>query len=317
MYKVYGLSIIIPKEIPCDFQCTNKLPDITVIPWSLKNESILDDVTWYHHWEMQNGHVCLSAGRKANDLYSLHYIDEAIAFAITPDGRSVYYETLDSSEKDNIENIRHLLFTQVLAMVMNLRGNEALHASSVLSLSGAIAFIGNSGEGKSTIAATLVKDGLQLLSDNVVPVFNYKDQIWTSSGPRDIGLWPWVWKSLNPKAEIENQTEKYRVTFSDKEHCTGEFLLSRIYFLNPVKENRISIEPITQQEGLIQLLKSAYRLDINDSSMLQRQFSTLYQTTKLVQMKIVSYPYDIPNPFELSKKIKSDCLSSSGLVLQS
>lgn len=316
MYKVYALSIAVPEEISCDLEHTDRPTDIKVIPWNLKSGSIINETNWFHNWEMQNGHVCLLAGKKTNGLYVLHYIDEGILFAVSPDGLIIYYEALDSSEEDNIENIRHLLFTQVLAMVMNLCGSEALHASSVLNSSGAIAFVGNSGEGKSTIAATLVKDGLQLLSDNVVPIFNYKNQIWTSSGPRDIGLWPWVWKSLNPRANVENQTEKCRVTFSNKEHCTGEFSLSHIYFLNPIKENKISIEPVTLQEGLIELLKSAYRLDINDSSMLQRQFSTLYQTTQLVRMKKISYPFDIPDPFELSKAIKSDCLNSSRLVLQ-
>ena len=189
MKKIYGLSLAIPKEIDSDLCIKSPNSDIKVSAWSLDSKNISEVVTWYHHWQMPDGHIWLSSGKNKNGLYVLHFVDENIDFAFSFDGKEIYYQCL---EKFNAEDVRHILLTQVLPLVLNLRGTEALHASSVLSLHGAVVFIGKSGAGKSTISTGLLKRGFSIISDNVVPVFERSNKIWTSSGPPDLGVWPWV-----------------------------------------------------------------------------------------------------------------------------
>ncbi len=58
----------------------------------------------------------------------------------------------------------------VLAAHLTLRGHLVLHASAVRTGSGALAFVGASGMGKSTMATLLCADGHELVSDDVLRV---------------------------------------------------------------------------------------------------------------------------------------------------
>ena len=309
MKNIYGLSISLQEEIAKELDLIDREPDIKILPWNLKNGNLVDEATWYYHWQMPDGHIYLSGGHKKNGFYALHYFDEHLDFAISPDGTIIYYQPLGNFET---EVIRHLLLTQVIPYAMNLKGIESLHASSVLSPSGVIAFLGKSGYGKSTLAASLIKSGFSLISDNVVPIYNRYGEIWTSSGPPDIGLWPKTWLFLNPSAIIEDPTEKCRLVLSKKEHTSGNFILSHIYLLNPSEKiNTVQIEFISPQESLIELLKAAFRLDLTNNNMLQHQFSIFHRAVELVTIKKITYPESIPNPRELSSAIQFDINSSS------
>ncbi|PYG00688.1 Hpr(Ser) kinase/phosphatase [Georgenia satyanarayanai] len=58
----------------------------------------------------------------------------------------------------------------LLALQLYLRGNAVLHASAVEQDGRAIAFVGHSGMGKSTLAALMCSSGARVVSDDVVPV---------------------------------------------------------------------------------------------------------------------------------------------------
>jgi len=62
------------------------------------------------------------------------------------------------------------LFGSVLGLLCHQRGLFPLHASCVAINGGAVAFCGASGAGKSTLAATLVKRGHPLISDDVTVI---------------------------------------------------------------------------------------------------------------------------------------------------
>ena len=55
------------------------------------------------------------------------------------------------------ETLRHLFLDQVMPLLLNLRGTESLHGSAVLVEDGVCAFVGRSGQGKSTLAAAFHK----------------------------------------------------------------------------------------------------------------------------------------------------------------
>ena len=57
-----------------------------------------------------------------------------------------------------------------LVVLLKRRGILALHGSAVAGPSGAIAFIGDRGSGKSTTAAALVAHGYTMLCDDIVPI---------------------------------------------------------------------------------------------------------------------------------------------------
>ena len=116
---------------------------------------------------------------------------------------------------------------------------------------------------------------------------------------------------LDPSAKIDDPTEKCRLTLSGSEHAEGESPVYRVYFLNPEEAiSTIEIKPVSQKESLFELLRAAFRLDINDSVMLKRQFSTIYQVTQLVQVKKLIYPAHIPSPAQLASFVFSDIMNN-------
>lgn len=68
------------------------------------------------------------------------------------------------------ELIPVLLTGAIVALLLTLRGRCVLHASAVEVGGRAIAFIGSSGQGKTTVAALLCAAGAPLVTDDVLPV---------------------------------------------------------------------------------------------------------------------------------------------------
>ena len=77
----------------------------------------------------------------------------------------VIYETSDTTGLTEI-----LCEGWVMAMVLFLRDHIVLHASAVTADIGTYAFVGNSGTGKSTVAALLCRDGARLIADDVARI---------------------------------------------------------------------------------------------------------------------------------------------------
>ena len=68
------------------------------------------------------------------------------------------------------ELIPILLAGTVSAFLLTLRGHTVLHASAVAVDGEALAFVGQSGRGKSTVAAPMCVDGAELVTDDVLVV---------------------------------------------------------------------------------------------------------------------------------------------------
>ena len=64
------------------------------------------------------------------------------------------------------DRFRHLLLNQVLPRLLALRGRTVLHGSAVAIGSAAVGFLGDSGMGKSTLAASFGLNGYEVLADD-------------------------------------------------------------------------------------------------------------------------------------------------------
>lgn len=92
---------------------------------------------------------------------------EVAAFLVSPDGRAV---TVAPSPGATEADIRVFLLGTVFAIVCQRRGLLTLHACCVRAGSKAVAFAGDSGVGKSTLAAHLRARGHALLTDDITVV---------------------------------------------------------------------------------------------------------------------------------------------------
>lgn len=305
MYSIYGIDIDLKHLVLDDLeQLPDKNPNIKISQCNSPLFVSSDYCVWYHHWNRtEDKNWWLLAGHCKDGSYLLR-LENAVDFLISPEGDLIQYH-IWGDFKDI--NVGQALFNQIIPMVLNLRGTEVLHASSVFSSKGAVAFVGNGGYGKSTLASSLVYAGLKLLSDDAVPLRLDSKRLWTSSGIPRMGLWPRSRDLLGINMEIDNPSDKAYVKMSPVQYKSGDSLLKHIYFLNPSgEEANIKIAPMETQETLIELIRAAHRLDLTDNAMLKRQFIFLHQVAKFTVAKKLIYHPDIPDIKELYQAVLLD-----------
>jgi hypothetical protein len=157
--------------------------------------------------------------------------------------------------------IRLPLLGAVLAVLLHQRGFLVLHASSVAVNGGAVAFLGEKGWGKSTMAATLYARGHNLMADDVVAldISGTKSPMVLPGFPQ-LKLWPEaIASSLGDDPEtlpqIHPQVEKRARRAADR-FLHEALPLRRIYVLcgGPTPTLR-ALQP---QKAILQLISNSY-----------------------------------------------------------
>ncbi len=114
-----------------------------------------------HDWDYQSvhgGEATISIAR-LGDQHLLQFYD-GVEFCVDPQrGAVVCSQSATSS-------VRHHLLDQVLPRLLNAQGSLMVHGSAVLTDRGAVVFVGESGYGKSTLAAAFNGHGHTLLTDD-------------------------------------------------------------------------------------------------------------------------------------------------------
>jgi hypothetical protein len=159
-YEVSGL--IVKSDFP--------LPLVALLRRSVKNTAVslqnrrlpfkAGEISWYHTFGTAKSNR-IYFGRCAGG-YVIRF-PYNLYFWISPDGKTVLCPERSSAAKERI------LF-HVIPLAFQLRGEMVIHASSVLGKNGAIAFLGKSGKGKSTLAHFLHQREWFFLSDDFLVV---------------------------------------------------------------------------------------------------------------------------------------------------
>lgn len=100
-------------------------------------------------------------------------------FHLSADHRLLRCAVSDSSDRA----WQRVLLDTILSTVSLLHGNELLHASSVETSAGVIAFSAASGGGKTSIAAEIVRRGGRFFSDDVLALERDHDETVVATGP--------------------------------------------------------------------------------------------------------------------------------------
>jgi hypothetical protein len=184
---------------------------------------------------------------------------EQVGGFLVRDGREITVEPLPGVEE---QLLRLPLLGAVLSAAIHQRGYLGLHASAVAINGQAVAFVGASGEGKSTTAATLYGRGHAVLADDLVVIS-------VSDGTNPSMLHPsFPQLKLFPEAAAASLGDDPEVLPQlmaglDKRarHAPQGFThqplpLRCIYILETGPE--LKIEPLPSQEKIVQLIRQSY-----------------------------------------------------------
>jgi len=221
---------------------------------------------------------------------------ELADFQVSYDGRSVCCWPVPGVSEASVQQ---LYLNQVLPLAQSKHGKLVFHASAVEIDGKAVAFIGESGKGKSTLAASFATNGFRFLTDDglVVELVDGESRVMPSHP--SIRLWEDSQEALiamgAQTAPPVQFTSKARFLAGNEiVFCEQSRSLGCAYFLGETEEQEPLVEPMNPGEALIELVKHSFLLDVEEKEMLAMHFDEL---SNLVQ-KPIFYRLNYPRRFE-------------------
>jgi hypothetical protein len=151
LYNIYGINLSVPFQCPMlqlsDF---GTLPDVTVSE-GIVMSSMSSPLAEGHKWQASPRRYLFRGGPRSGKF-------------LVEDGTGITFER--NSNADDQVLCAHLLASVIVALLRQ-RGQLVLHANVIMTPRGAIAISGESGSGKSTTQASLLKHGCQMVTDDI------------------------------------------------------------------------------------------------------------------------------------------------------
>jgi hypothetical protein len=249
---------------------------------------------WLNHWYSFSGAKWLSFA-KLDSGYLLRFPAHA-DFVVTDGARRIFGYTRGACPP---ETMRHLLLNQVIPIVLSQLGKLVLHASACAAPQGVMAFMGTTGMGKSTLAASFGLRGLAVLTDDCLLVRKQGERVVGVPSYAGLRLWPESVRALfdeQPALQpLAHYTVKKRLLFH--QGYTGEPLsLQAVYVLTEPDdvqgERQVDIEPLSASQALFETVRHTFQLDVTDRERLAGAFKRYEWLANAVPFFRLRFPRD-------------------------
>ncbi len=175
------------------------------------------------------------------------------------------------------ETLMHLLVDQVVPRVIAHEGALVLHAGAVVQDGSAIVLLGESGRGKSTLAASFLEDGWSLMGDDALVVSVVGEAFLGRAVYKSLRLFPDSLDTLFPVrpdlTAVAHYSPKHRVTVQlDPEHDGGPAPLQALFFLAAEpSDDRIFLRQMSIAEACMDIIANSFSLDPTDPVLAKRK----------------------------------------------
>ena len=163
---------------------------------------------------------------------------------------------------------QRFLVGRVLPWAAVLRGRECLHASAVTLDGRAVAIVGDTGAGKTTLAAHAMLAGAGFLTDDVLALERTADAVLAHPGPGVLAVRPAEWERLDP-ARLGRLIGEGGKRYLEVARRSPPAPLAAIYYLRRERSGD-AIEPLAADFRL--LLASTFNTAIRTPERLREQF---------------------------------------------
>jgi hypothetical protein len=241
-----------------------------------------------------------SAYRCWNDLFE---------FLVTADARRIYARPLTAVDH---EAMLAYLLVDALSFSMVRLGWEPLHATAVLTPHGVVAFLGNSGDGKSTLAASFIADGCRLVTDDMLVV---TPGTWLAHpGPPRLKLFREMAEQVLGHASggipMHAATTKFILQLDGSLMVSGPHALTVVYLLSG-ETTGPTIQRLAPATAFPRVLAHTAGHYPSDAERLKRQFDFVTRLVQEVPVKTLSYRRNIAETIAVRDAVLADVACSS------
>ncbi len=229
-------------------------------------------------------------------------------FEIRSDGGEVRSWPVPGVSDDTVE---HLYLNQVLPLVQSRQGNLVFHGSAIATEVGALAFMGVSGRGKSTLAASFATSGLPFMTDDGLLLTEGGGGVYeVQPSHASIRLWEDSQEALVPNdapagPSVQHTSKARFLAGDDMAFCDSSRPLHRVYFLGEGIAPGIEIQPLSPTDALVELMRNSFLMETEEHGALARNFDRL---AKLVTLPIF-YRLDYPRRYESLSSLRMTILA--------
>lgn len=272
---MYGSSIAVWPLAICPAQTQARIDGViertSLLPWG---------AVWFELYQTSEG--------------KLLRFPQLADFAFDPDALLSGVRATPSIDTDQA-SVEHLFHNNVMPMLLADRGALVLHGSAVDIGGCAIIFIGASGRGKSTLAASFASTGFPFLSDDSIRLDLTEDGYLAQPSYPSIRLW----RDSDDAILLGRVSEISGVNFSEKvryaaggeiPHSTTPVPLRAIYVLAHEGLPATNIEPLGANEAMMEFVQHSFILDIRSASTLGGHFERMVTLANKVSAFRLDYP---------------------------
>jgi energy-coupling factor transporter ATP-binding protein EcfA2 len=233
-----------------------------------------------YEWRDGAGRLICRCGRRGDD-YLLSLPGQA-SFVIAAAGDIKYLASPDTDEG----LLRHLLLNQVLPRYLAHTGKLLLHASAVTLPGGeTVAFLGDSGYGKSTLASYCHLQGAHIVDDDCILLRSDECGASIIGGVPTLRLYPDSLRALGHDATgferyMEDSNKQQMRLATPSLLAPGPRHLDALFLLGappPDAAGGVRVESVGGREALMPLLGSVFNLDPTDTLAMSRTFTRVAQ----------------------------------------
>ena len=214
-------------------------------------------------------------------------------FLVGADGRSVMARRLPAAAAMPRAFETYLL-GQVLSFALIARGLEPLHATAVVVGGGAVGFLGDCGQGKSTLGAAFVRAGHALLTDDLLVLRAAGDGFHAAPGPPRIKLFAEpAARVLGPAVHGTPMNDRGgKLVFAlGARGARGAVPLRALYVLRPgPARGGVAIHALSPRRAFVELTRNTFNACVVDAARLGRQFDLAARVAVGVPVKTLAYP---------------------------
>ncbi len=250
------------------------------------------DAEPFHRYTFEDGTVWTEFYR-SGEGYLLRF-PELADFEVSADGTEVIAHPAAETDEATIE---HLYINQLVPLALSRQGRPAYHASVVTVPGGAVAFLGKTGMGKSTLAASFALNEAAFLTDDSLLIEESDGGCLALPSHASLRLWDDSMEALVDeriaKASAINYSSKARLLAGEAlAYCEEPQALLATYVLERQEHQDVSIRELTGLDRYMAWLGNSFLLDIEDHELLAQHFEWTHRISGTVPTFALDYPRD-------------------------